>query len=262
MIFVFDVGNTNMIFGVYEGEELLHHWRMSTDGLKTEDEYAMTIQALFADVGLSFTDISGIAISSVVPSIMFALERMCEKYFHRQPLVIGPEVATGLVIAADDPKEVGADRIVNAVAGIHLFGPPLIIVDFGTATTYCYVDEEAKYRGGAIAPGIETATDALISRASKLPRIEITQPPSVIGANTIRAMQSGVLYGYVGQVEGMVSKIKTEMGSNPCVIATGGLASLIAENTDCLEVVDPFLTLRGLQLIYARHYDGEKVDHG
>lgn len=257
MIFVFDVGNTNMIFGVYEGDELKYHWRISTSGSKTEDEYAMTIKSLFAHAGLTFADITGVVISSVVPPIMFALERMCEKYFHVSPMVIGPGIKTGLDIKTDDPKEIGADRIVNAVAGIHLFGTPLIVVDFGTATTYCYVNERGQYGGGAIAPGIQISTEALITHASKLPRIEIARPPSVIGTNTIHSMQSGVLYGYVGQVEGIVSRMKAETEQEPKVIATGGLASLIAEKTACIEHVDPYLTLKGLQLIYLRN-QGER----
>lgn len=253
MIFVFDVGNSTMIFGVYEGDTLKHHWRINTSGSKTEDEYAMTIKSLFAHVGLTFSDITGIVISSVVPPIMFALERMCEKYFHLTPMIIGPGIKTGLDIKTDDPKEIGADRIVNAVAAIHGFGAPVIIVDFGTATTYCYVNERGQYSGGAIAPGIEIATDALISHASKLPRIEIARPPSVIGTNTIHSMQSGVLYGYVSQVEGVVSRMKAETNQNPTVVATGGLASLIAEKTACVHHVDPYLTLKGLQLIYLRN---------
>lgn len=181
MIFVLDVGNTNTVLGVYDGDELKYHWRVETSRNKTEDEYGMTIKALLEHVSLSFKDIHGIIISSVVPPIMFALERMCQKYFHLKPLVVGPGIKTGLNIKYENPREVGADRIVNAVAGIQLYGSPLIIVDFGTATTYCYIDENKQYMGGAIAPGINISTEALYSRASKLPRIEIARPNSIVG---------------------------------------------------------------------------------
>ncbi|SIR65046.1 pantothenate kinase [Domibacillus enclensis] len=253
VIFVLDVGNTNTVLGVYEGETLKHHWRIETNRNKTEDEYGMMIKSLFQHDGLQFEQIEGVIISSVVPPIMAALERMCEKYFHVKPLVVGPGVKTGLNIKYENPREVGADRIVNAVAGIHEYGTPLIIVDFGTATTYCYIDENAHYMGGLIAPGIGISTEALYTRASKLPRIEITRPESVVGKNTVSAMQAGILYGYVGQVEGIVSRIKKEWNANPTVIATGGLAGLIAKECSMIDVVDPDLTLKGLLLIYKRN---------
>lgn len=253
VIFVLDVGNTNTVLGVYEGETLKHHWRIETNRNKTEDEYGMMIKSLFQHDGLQFEQIEGVIISSVVPPIMAALERMCEKYFHVKPLVVGPGVKTGLNIKYENPREVGADRIVNAVAGIHEYGTPLIIVDFGTATTYCYIDENAHYMGGLIAPGIGISTEALYTRASKLPRIEITRPESVVGKNTVSAMQAGILYGYVGQVEGIVSRIKKEWNANPTVIATGGLAGLVAKECSMIDVVDPDLTLKGLLLIYKRN---------
>ncbi|WP_078378371.1 type III pantothenate kinase [Sutcliffiella halmapala] len=253
MIFVLDVGNTNTVIGVYEGEELKHHWRVETSRNKTEDEFGMIIKSLLEHVGLSFKDFEGIIISSVVPPIMFSLERMCQKYFHLKPLVVGPGIKTGLNIKYENPREVGADRIVNAVAGIHLYGSPLIIVDFGTATTYCYINEEKQYMGGAIAPGISISTEALYSRASKLPRIEIARPEGVIGKNTVSAMQAGILFGYVGQVEGIVGRMKRQSTSEPKVIATGGLASLIGNESDVIDIVDPFLTLKGLHLIYTKN---------
>ncbi len=255
LIFVLDVGNTNTVLGVYEGEELKYHWRMETSRNKTEDEYGMVVKALFEHVGLSFQDISGIIISSVVPPIMFSLERMCQKYFHLKPLIVGPGIKTGLNIKYENPREVGADRIVNAVAGIHLYGSPLIIVDFGTATTYCYVDEDKQYMGGAIAPGITISTEALYSRAAKLPRIEIARPNDIVGKNTVAAMQAGIVYGYVGQVEGIVSRMKAQSKVEPKVIATGGLATLVAKESDIIDVVDPFLTLKGLQLIYTKNVE-------
>ncbi|WP_339148314.1 MULTISPECIES: type III pantothenate kinase [unclassified Sutcliffiella] len=253
MLFVLDVGNTNTVIGVYEGEELKHHWRVETSRNKTEDEFGMIFKSLLEHVNLSFKDFEGIIISSVVPPIMFSLERMCQKYFHLKPLIVGPGIKTGLNIKYENPREVGADRIVNAVAGIHLYGSPLVIVDFGTATTYCYINEHKQYMGGAIAPGISISTEALYSRASKLPRIEIARPDDVIGKNTVSAMQAGILFGYVGQVEGIVNRMKKQSDVTPKVIATGGLAALIGNESDVIDIVDPFLTLKGLHLIYMKN---------
>ncbi|WOV84444.1 type III pantothenate kinase [Sporosarcina jeotgali] len=257
MLLVLDTGNTNIVLGVYEGTELKHHWRMETYRQKTEDEYAMQVKALFSHVGLEFTDITGIIISSVVPPVMFPLEQMCKKYFNQEPVIVGPGVKTGLNIKYENPREVGADRIVNAVAAIHEYGSPLIIVDFGTATTYCYVNEHAEYMGGAIAPGINISMEALFDRASKLPRVELTRPDHVVGKNTVSAMQAGILYGYVGQVEGLVGRMKAESKKVPTVIATGGLAPLIGKETDVIDVVDDYLTLKGLKLIHERNQQGE-----
>ncbi|MBM7650284.1 type III pantothenate kinase [Bacillus ectoiniformans] len=253
LIFVLDVGNTNTVLGVYQEDELKYHWRIETSRNKTEDEYGMMIKNLFQHEGLSFEDIDGIIISSVVPPIMFSLERMCKKYFQLKPLVVGPGIKTGLNIKYENPREVGADRIVNAVAAIHEYDSPLIIVDFGTATTYCYIDEGGHYMGGAIAPGINISTEALYSKAAKLPRIEISRPDHIVGKNTVSAMQAGILYGYVGQVEGIVSRMKAHSKKEPLVIATGGLAPLISNESDIVDVVDPFLTLKGLCLIYKRN---------
>lgn len=253
MIFVLDVGNTNAVLGVFEDGKLRQHWRMETDRHKTEDEYGMLVKQLLEHEGLSFQDVKGIIVSSVVPPIMFALERMCEKYFKIKPLVVGPGIKTGLNIKYENPREVGADRIVNAVAGIQLYGSPLIIVDFGTATTYCYINENKHYMGGVITPGIMISAEALYSRAAKLPRIEITKPSSIVGKNTVSAMQAGILYGYVGQVEGIVKRMKEEAKQEPQVIATGGLAKLIAEESNVIDVVDPFLTLKGLHMLYERN---------
>jgi type III pantothenate kinase len=260
LIFVFDVGNTNIVLGVYKGDELCHHWRIETNRNRTEDEFGMIIKSLFEHAGLSLSDIDGIIISSVVPPIMFALERMCQKYFHRKPLIVGPGIKTGLNIKYENPREVGADRIVNAVAAIHEYGSPLIIVDFGTATTYCYINEQRQYLGGAIAPGIGISTEALYSRAAKLPRIEITRPEGVIGKNTVAAMQAGIVYGYVGQVEGIVKRMMEQSEKKPTVIATGGLSTLIAQESKIIDIVDPYLTLKGLKLIYKRNMENLKTN--
>ncbi|TDL30449.1 type III pantothenate kinase [Jeotgalibacillus sp. S-D1] len=258
MIFVLDVGNTNTVLGVYENDKLNFHWRIETNRHKTEDEYGMLVKNLFEHVGLAFDQFDGIIISSVVPPIMFPLERMCQKYFNLKPLVVGPGMKTGLNIKYDNPKEVGADRIVNAVAGIQDHGGSLIIVDFGTATTYCYINEHRQYMGGVIAPGIGISTEALYSKAAKLPRIEIARPEHVIGKSTVTAMQAGIVYGYVGQVEGIVSRMKKEANEPVKVIATGGLASLISRESDIIDCVDSFLTLKGLQLIYKRNMEDRK----
>ncbi|MGV3488461.1 MAG: type III pantothenate kinase [Tuberibacillus sp.] len=252
MIFVCDVGNTNIVWGVYEGDTLKYHWRVATRQGQTEDEMAMLIKNLLNQANLRFADFDGVIISSVVPSIMFSLERMCMKYFKLKPIIVGPGVRTGLNLKVDNAKEIGADRIVNAVAGIQYYKLPLIIVDFGTATTFCYIDDKGQYLGGAIAPGITISTEALYEQASKLPRIEITRPDTVVGRNTVSAMQSGIVFGYVGLVEGIVKRMQKECG-RATVIATGGLAPFIAKETAIFDHIDPFLTLKGLYLIYKRN---------
>lgn len=255
MLLVLDIGNSNIILGVYRDGQLKHHWRIGTDQQKSEDQYAMIIKSLFDYEEIKMKEIRGVIISSVVPQMMHVFELMCNKYFNTSPMIIGPGIKTGLNIKYENPREVGADRIVNAVAGIHLYGSPLIIVDFGTATSYCYINEEKQYLGGAIAPGIQISAEALYNRASKLPRIEIAKVKNVIGRNTINAMQSGILYGYVGQVEGIVKRMKSQTNTDPTVIATGGFASLIANESKVIDIVDPFLTLKGLQIIYEKNKD-------
>ncbi len=251
MIFVLDVGNTNTVLGAFEDDRMIYQWRIATDRFKTEDEYGMSIKALLQHSGLYFSDFKGVIISSVVPPAMFALENMSEKYFKTKPFIVGKEsVKTNLKMNYPQPQEIGADRIVNAIGGIKEYGAPLIIVDFGTATTFCYINENSEYSGGIISPGIKISTEALYTKAAKLPRIEISRPDSVIGKSTVGAMQSGVFYGYVGQVDELVRRMKEEVGTEPTVIATGGLAKLIGKGSQTIDHVDDFLTLKGLYEIY------------
>ncbi|WP_106495587.1 type III pantothenate kinase [Lentibacillus sp. Marseille-P4043] len=254
MLFVLDVGNTNTVLGVFEQDQLKHEWRIKTDRHKTEDEFGVLIKSLFDHKGISFSDIHGIIISSVVPPIMFALEKMCTYYFNQEPLIIGKDtVQSFLKMGYPNPKEIGADRIVNAVGAIAEYGAPLVIIDFGTATTYCYINEKEEYQGGSIAPGIHISMEALYSKASKLPKIEIQAPEHVVGKTTVEAMQSGVFYGYVGQVDGIVTRIKQQATVEPKVVATGGLASLISDASTTIDYVDKHLTLKGLYLIYQKN---------
>ncbi|OEF95780.1 type III pantothenate kinase [Desulfuribacillus alkaliarsenatis] len=260
MLLVMDVGNTNIVLGMYEGKELRYHWRIATSREKTEDEYGILIKNLLGDKGLELKQIKAVIISSVVPPLMFALERMVEIYLKLEPIVVGPGIRTSLNINIDNPREVGADRIVNAVAAIHEYGAPLIVVDFGTATTFCAIDDKGSYLGGAIAPGIRISTEALFARAAKLPRIELVRPSKVIGKNTVASMQSGIINGYIGQLDGIVRRMKTEMGYDAVkVVATGGLAELIAVNCETVDIIDEFLTLKGLRILYEKN--NEKLNN-
>lgn len=254
MILVMDAGNSKISLGVYKNEQLVHYWKMETEKNKTADEYGMQVHAFFTYAGITFEEIQGIIISSVVPPIMYVLEEMCRKYFKVQPLVVGPGVKTGLNIKCDNPREVGTDRIVNAVAAVSEYGSkPLIIVDFGTAITYSYINEKGHYLGGVIAPGVTISSDALFSRASKLPRVEMAKPAEIIGKNTTISIQAGLFYGFLGQVEGIVGRMKEQSKEEPLVIATGGLAEFFSNETPMIDIVDKFLTLKGLYIIYKRN---------
>ncbi|MTI82167.1 MAG: type III pantothenate kinase [Firmicutes bacterium] len=252
MILVVDIGNTNTVLGVYNNDDLVAHWRISTERNRTADEYGMLLNNLFQHAGLNMKSIQAVVVSSVVPPMIHNLEKMSTRYFNVYPMVVGPGVKTGMPIKMDNPREVGADRIVNAVAGYKMYGGPLVIVDFGTATTFCAVNQKGEYVGGVIAPGIGISTEALFAHAAKLPRVELKHPPSALGKNTIHAMQSGIVFGYAGLVDEIVRRIKTEIGECK-VIATGGLAELIAKETSTINAVEPLLTLIGLRIIYQRN---------
>lgn len=254
MLLVFDVGNTNIVLGLYDGDKMIYHWRAATNELKTADEYAASLGMMFQPDGVTFDMVTDIIISSVVPPVNPTLEYLCRRYFHVEPMMVGPGMKTGLNILYDNPRELGADRIVNAVAGITLYGGPLIIIDLGTATTFCAIDEKKRYLGGAVTPGIGISMEALFQRASKLPRIELTPASSVICKNTVSAMQSGIYYGAIGQVDGIVRRMKKEMGYKEIkVIATGGLADLIASQSETIDVNDPLLTLKGLYILFKKN---------
>jgi type III pantothenate kinase len=253
MLLVIDVGNSNTVLGIYDGTDLKNDWRVGTDKYRTIDEYAMLINDLFRLSGVEFSDLTDVIVSSVVPPMLHTIEGLCQKYFKLKPFIVGPGMKTGMPIQYDNPREVGADRIVNAVAAYEKLKCALIVVDFGTATTFDVISADGCYQGGAISPGVGIAADALFDRASKLPRVEFTKPAQVIAKNTINSMQSGIFFGYVGLVEGIVQRMKKEIATTPKVIATGGLAAPIAEATDCIHQVEPFLTLEGLRLLYERN---------
>jgi len=250
---VADVGNTHTVIGIYAGDTLVHRWRIRTDRDRTTDEWGLTLSSFFTLDDLDIKGVKGMAISSVVPPALHALRRACTRYFGTEALVVGPGIKTGIAIRYDNPKEVGADRVVNAVAAFTRFAKACIVVDFGTATTFDCISAKGEYLGGAIAPGLRISLDALVSRAAKLPRVEIGKPTQSIGRSTEEAMQSGTLFGYAALVDGLVERLSHEMGVAVTVIATGGLAGVVASETRTIAHVDQDLTLDGLRIIYERN---------
>jgi type III pantothenate kinase len=262
VLLALDVGNTNVTIGVFEGPDVVATWRIATDVERLPDEYAVTILGLLRNENIETAAITQAIMASVVPDLAPVFERLCQRYFHVEPLIVGTGTKTGIRVLYDNPREVGADRIVDVVAALEYHGPPpLIIVDFGTATVFDAVSAEGDYLGGAIAPGIGIASEALFERAAKLYRVELERPKAAIGKNTVGSIQSGTLYGYVGLIEGMVARFKKELGGEARVIATGGWAQLLAKETQVFDAVDTNLTLTGLRLIHEMHQRGGKDGH-
>jgi len=256
MLLAIDVGNTNIVFGVYKDGQLINDWRVSTDRNKTSDEYGILFEHIFKYHGLCPKDVEDVIISSVVPNIMNTLIGMSVKYFGKEPLIVGPGIKTGINIKYEDPKELGADRIVNAVAAYNKYGGPLIIVDFGTAITFCVISKHGDYLGGVITPGIKISSEALFSRTAKLPKVELIKPKNIIGKNTVNSIQAGLIYGYVGMVDYIIEKIIEEIedeGEIKNIIATGGYASLIGTESKYINIVDKYLTLEGLRILYEKN---------
>jgi type III pantothenate kinase len=250
MLLAIDIGNTNITLGIFQGEELRATWRLATDVNRLADEYGVLMVSLLAEEGLVRGDVDAAVMSTVVPDLEPVFEQVCGRYFHVRPLVVGTGVRTGLRILYDSPRDVGADRVADAVAAIHLYGTPLILVDLGTGAVFDAISKEGDYLGGAIAPGLSIAAEALYRRAAKLYRVELARPSSAIGRNTVAAVQSGLVFGYVGLVEGIIARFKRELGEEAKVVATGGYAELLAPETSAIDVVDLNLTLTGLRMIY------------
>ena len=252
MIFVIDVGNTNMTMGVFCGEKLAATFRIMTKTPRTSDEYGIMITQLLKSNGIKTSDIEGAIIASVVPDVMHSLTSSIIRYLHTKPIIVGPGVKSGIKVATEDPRGIGADRIVNAVAAHHMYGDKgnLIIIDFGTATTFCALRPDGEYLGGAIAPGIGISTEALFQKAAKLPRIELIKPKMAICHDTIHAMRSGVIFGFVGQMDGIITRMKKELGGQAFVVVTGGFGKLMASESELVDVVEPFLTLEGLLILH------------
>ncbi|MBR2179112.1 MAG: type III pantothenate kinase [Selenomonadaceae bacterium] len=254
MLLVIDIGNSNIVMGTYVGKELMKHWRVSTDRQKTGDEYGILINDLFRYQGIELTDIKDIIISSVVPPLVVPFMKMCERYFKIKPLLVGPGMKTGIVLHYENPRAIGADRIVNVVGAFDQYGGPAIVIDIGTATTFDVINENGDFMGGVIAPGIMASSEALISSTAKLPGVELVTPKNIICHNTIHGMQAGIIFGYVGQIDEIVRRIKVEYGSDQMkVIATGGMATMIYKESNTIDKIDHFLTLNGLRVLYERN---------
>ncbi|HVN16073.1 MAG TPA: type III pantothenate kinase [Anaerolineales bacterium] len=250
MLLTIDLGNTNLTIGLYDGETLSAHWRLATDHARMPDEYGLQLLGLLQNAGRTPADLTGISLSSVVPQLTSRVIQACNEYLKQPPFVVDTGVKTGIRIRYEDPKAVGADRVADAVAVMHLYGGPACVIDFGTATTFNALTKDGEYLGGAITAGINLAAEALFTHAAKLARIDLQRPPSVIGRNTVHAMQSGLLFGYVSMTEGMVARFRSELGSDMKVIATGGLAEIVAKETDEIQIVAPWLTLDGLRILW------------
>ena len=258
MILLIDVGNTNVTIGVHDSKEIIASWRMTTKRDLTSDEIGMTLRSYFSLGGVSTDDIDGTIISSVVPPIMYSLIHAVKKYLGQEPIIVTDKSKMNLEIKYDNPKEVGADRLVNAVGALKRYKAPLIIIDFGTATTFCAVSDKNEYLGGVILPGLKVSLEALVEKTSKLPKIEIARPDKVIGTNTVESMQSGMYYGYAGSVDNIVLKMKQSLGDDTTVIATGGLATMISKEAKTIDIIDPKLTLEGLKAIYDNETEGKE----
>ncbi|MBI5298149.1 MAG: type III pantothenate kinase [Chloroflexi bacterium] len=250
MLLTIDVGNTNLTLGLYEGDQLVRHWRLATDHTRMPDEYGLQFLGLLENAGRSIKDLTGISLASVVPPLTMRVVQACREYLRQEPLVVDAGIKTGVKIRYEDPRAVGADRVCDAVAVMKLYGGPACVVDFGTATTFNAITREGDYLGGAITAGVNLAAEALYTHAAKLPRIDLQRPPSVIGRNTVHAMQSGLLFGYVSMVEGMVARFRAELGGDMKVIATGGLAEVVAKETPVIQHIAPWLTLDGLRILW------------
>ena len=253
MLLVIDIGNSNIVMGTYVDKELMHHWRVSTDRQKTGDEYGMLINDLFRYQGIEISNVSDIIISSVVPPLVVPFAKMCERYFKIKPLIVGPGMKTGIILHYENPRAIGADRIVNVVGAFDQYGGPAIVIDIGTATTFDVINETGDFMGGVIAPGIMASSEALISSTAKLPGVELVPPKNIICHNTIHGMQAGIIFGYVGQIDEIVRRIKAEYGTEMKVIATGGMATMIYKESNTIDNIDHFLTLNGLRVLYERN---------